>query len=159
MLGVDTALKVSYTSRSRTEHEPPRNFAEPTKTTTRTAATSVTNTHAFDIARLVVRDAIPLGDEGARVRVALRKPEGLVTAKDGVDVRVAIGGTDATDVRVRWTKVEEGRGGEKDGMYEWVCGVPAGKKVRLETEWEVKAPSNLRWEEKPNGASLKFGQK
>ena len=44
--------------------------------------------------------------------------------------------------------MEDGKGGEKDGIYEWVCAIPAGKRVQLETEWDVKAPGGLKWEEK-----------
>ena len=45
--------------------------------------------------------------------------------------------------------------GEKEGLYEWVCELKAGKKMRLEAEWEVKAPSSLRWEEQLN---IQFGR-
>ncbi|KAI0750058.1 hypothetical protein C8Q80DRAFT_1120131 [Daedaleopsis nitida] len=51
------------------------------------------------------------------------------------------------DGKVRWSKVVDGKGGEKDGMYGWVCGVPAGKKIELEAEWDIKAAANVRWEE------------
>ena len=82
--------------------------------------------------------------------VTLRNPEGLALAKDGEEVAVEMEG-DATDVKVRWSKVEDGKGGEKDGMYEWVCGtVVAGKEVKFEAEWDIKSPANVRWEEKPN---------
>ena len=70
-------------------------------------------------------------------------------AKEGEEVTVALAG-DVKGGKVYWTKVEKGRGGEKDGMYEWVCGIPAGKKVKLEAEWDVKAPSSMRWEETAN---------
>ena len=146
VLGVDTALRVAYTSRSCTEYEPPRNFSERTKTTTRTVTSTLTNNHAFDIIGLVVRDAIPIGDKNANVQVVLRKPEGLLQSKDGEDVSVKMAG-EGVDAKVRWTKVEDGKGGEKDGIYEWVCNIAAGKKVELEAEWEVKAPANLRWTE------------
>ena len=33
-------------------------------------------------------------------------------------------------------------------MYEWVCGVPAGKRVELEAEWVITAPASVKWEEK-----------
>ena len=147
VLGVDTALKVVYNQKSVTSHEPPRSFAEPMKTTTRFVITTVTNGHDFDIAGLVVRDAIPLGDHGSNIKVMLRKPDGLARAKEGEEVTVALAG-DVKGGKVYWTKVEKGRGGEKDGMYEWVCGIGAGKKVQLEAEWDVKSPGNLKWEEK-----------
>ena len=156
VLGIDTSLKVSYQTKSRTEHEPKRSFAEPSKTTTRTVTTTITNGHSFDLSGLVVRDAIPLGNDEANIKVALRQPEGLAQAKDGEEVAVVL--SPATNVagdseperqeaKVHWTRTENGGGGEKEGLYEWVCEVKAGKKVRLEAEWEVKAPSSLRWEE------------
>ena len=149
VLGVDTALRVTHAARSHTVHETRRNFAEPFKTTTRTTVTTVANGHGFDIAQLVVRDAIPLGDPEAQISIALRKPEGLARAKDGEEVAVEMDG-DGKDVKVRWSKVEDGKGGEKDGMYEWVCGIAAGKKVQLEAQWDVKAPESTRWEESPH---------
>ena len=148
MLGVDTALRVSYTTTSRTVHDPARNFAEPMKTKTTTVVTAIANGHTFDISDLVVRDAIPLGNEDAKIRVMLHKPEGLAQAKDEEEIAVSLEDSDAKDVKVRWTKVENGKGGEKDGMYEWVCRLPAGKKVQLEAEWDVKAPGGQEWEEK-----------
>ena len=154
MLGIDTAVRVTYSSKSDTEHEPVRSFAEPTKTTTRTVTTTATNGHPFDISSLILRDAIPLGNEEANIKVMLRKPDGLAQARDGDEVTVSLQG-DVEETKVRWSKVENGKGGEKDGMYEWVCAVPAGKKVALEAEWAVKAPSNVKWEESVNKDGVK----
>ena len=82
----------------------------------------------------------------------MRKPDGLALAKADDEVAVAL--EDASEVKeakIRWGKVEDGKGGEKDGMYEWVCGtVVAGKEVKFEAEWDIKSPANVRWEEKPN---------
>ena len=125
-----------------------RSFAEPTKTTTRRVTTTATNGHPFDISNLVIRDAIPLGNEDANITVMLRKPDGLAQAKDGDEVTVRLDGDgDVQEAKARWAKVDDGKGGEKDGMYEWICGITAGKRVELEAEWDVKAPANLRWEE------------
>ncbi|KAI0706411.1 hypothetical protein C8Q76DRAFT_157803 [Earliella scabrosa] len=147
VLGVATALKVSYSERSTTSHEPSRSFAEPTKTTTRTTVVAITNNHPFDISELIVRDGIPLGDSDANIKVMLRRPEELAHARDGEEVPVDLG-ADVRDAKVRWSKVEKGRGGEKDGTYEWVCrSIAAGKEVKLEAEWDIKSPANLRWEE------------
>ncbi|RPD54836.1 hypothetical protein L226DRAFT_493613 [Lentinus tigrinus ALCF2SS1-7] len=149
VIGIDTALRVTYNRKSRTEQEPERSFAERTKTTTRTITTTATNGHPFDISNLVIRDSIPLGNEEANIKVMLGKPDGLARARDREEVTVGLVG-EVTEAKVRWSKVENGRGGEKDGMYEWVCVVPAGKKVQLEAEWAVKAPSNVKWEESVN---------
>ncbi|KAM5544768.1 hypothetical protein V8D89_001666, partial [Ganoderma adspersum] len=156
VLGIDTSLKVSYQTKSHTEHEPKRSFAEPSKTTTRTVTTTITNGHSFDLSGLVVCDVIPLGHDEASIKVALRRPEGLAQAKDGEEVTVALspvtsaaGDLERQEAKVHWTRTENGVGGEKEGLYEWVCELKAGEKVRLEAEWEVKAPSSLQWEEQP----------
>ena len=156
VLGIDTSLKVSYQTKSRTEHEPKRSFAEPSKTTTRTITTTISNGHSFDLSGLVVRDAIPLGNDDANIKVALHRPEGLAQAKDGEEVTVTLPGlgdaasSEKQEAKVRWVRTENGGGGEKEGLYEWVCELEAGKKIRLEAEWEVKAPSALKWEEQVN---------
>ncbi|RDX54090.1 hypothetical protein OH76DRAFT_1415579 [Lentinus brumalis] len=149
VLGIDTALRVTYSQKSHTEHEAARSFAEPTKTTTRTITVTATNGHTFDIPKLLIPDVIPLGDEDANIKVMLRKPDGLAQIKDSEEVTVGSMG-DVKEVKARWSKVNNGKGGEQDGMYEWVCAVPAGKKVIVEAEWAIKAPSNVKWEESVN---------
>ncbi|RPD54804.1 hypothetical protein L226DRAFT_616532 [Lentinus tigrinus ALCF2SS1-7] len=149
VLGVDTAIKVSSEQKSRTEQEPERNFAEPTQTATQTLLTTVTNGHKFDVSDVIVRGAIPLGNDASKIKVALRKPEGLARASDGENVPVSLS-ADSKNVKVRWTTPKDGKGGEKDGLYEWICNVPAGKAIVLETEWDVKGPAKVKWEEKTN---------
>ncbi|KAI0750044.1 hypothetical protein C8Q80DRAFT_1314673 [Daedaleopsis nitida] len=100
-LGVDTAFKVAYRQDSRTEQEPARNFAEPTKTTTRTVTTTVTNNHQLDISPLVVREALPLGDDEAKVKVTLCKPEGLARAKDEEEIILLDASADVQNLKVR----------------------------------------------------------
>ena len=107
----------------------------------------ILNGHTFDVDGIVVRDVLPHGDGDAKILVTLRKPEGLALAKDGEEVALQMM-DESPNVKARWTKVEEGKGGEKDGMFEWVCGVGAGKKVVLEAEWDIKTPGALEWEEK-----------
>jgi hypothetical protein len=58
--------------------------------------------------------------------------------------------------RVRWCKVVDGKGGRKEGLFEWVVEVGAGEELTIETEWDVKAPSHSsgsrarKWESKQN---------
>lgn len=76
-----------------------------------------------------------------RVKVILRKPDGLADAKDGqiVDLK-AVG----TGLKVMWTKVAgDGAGGEKEGRFEWRWKVDAGAQAVLLSEWEVKAPAEM----------------
>ena len=118
MLGVDTALPVAYHTNSRTMQEPASSFVEYTKTTTSTVAITVANKHAFDVAGLIVRDTVPLGNEEAQKKVVLRKPDGLALAKADEEVAVALeGDSEVNEVRVRWGKTEGGKGGETGGIY------------------------------------------
>ena len=86
---------------------------------------------------------MPLSNESEKVLVTLRKPDGLAEAKDGQEVAVftETNPENKTKTSVRWASIE-------NGIYEWVCAIPAGKKVQLETEWDAKAPGGLKWEEK-----------
>ena len=46
-------------------------------------------------------------------------------------------GKGVKDAKVRWSKVENGKGGEKDGMHEWVCGLQAGTNIEFVASWAV----------------------
>ena len=136
-------------------HRPPWSTSLPSrqKTTTRTVLTTITNRHPFDILKLAVRDAMPLGNfEDSKLTVVLRNLSvGLAETKEGQDVVVKLdmkGEGDAkTTAKVRWQDMVDGKGGEKDGLYEWVCTIPAGRKVVLEAQWDVKGPSDTQWNE------------
>jgi hypothetical protein len=80
--------------------------------------------------------------EDKRVKVILRKPEGLADAKDGEAVDLKKDG-----LKVGWEKLVDGKGGEKEGRFEWSWKVDAGSQVKLEAEWEVKAPADIKWVE------------
>ena len=147
MLGVDTALRVAYSTDESTVHEPQRSFAERTKTTTCRAATTIANKHRDAITGLVVRDAVPRGDEDAGIRVTLRKPAGLAQTKDGEEVAVLQEEGGEHEVKARWATADDGKGGEKNGTFEWVCGIAAGEKVQLEAVWDAKTPEALEWKE------------
>jgi len=73
-------------------------------------------------------------------KVILRKPEGLADATDEQVVNLTNG------LKVLW-KVVDGKGGKKEGKFEWRCKVDSGEKVTMETEWEVKAPAEIQWVE------------
>ena len=107
------------------------------------------NRHAFALERLIVRDVIPVSVEEDRVRVILRRPEILAEANEGEDCVVAQsdGGVGVDGLKVRWRKVQGDEGGKKEGMFEWVGAVGAGKEITIETEWDVRAPADVNWVE------------
>ena len=111
-------------------------FAEVINTTTYTTKITIHNKHVFAIPDLIVRDIIPISDD-KRIKVLLRKPDGLADSKDGQTLDKADG------LKIRWQAMVDGKGGEKEGKFEWVWNVDAGAQIKLDAEWEVKAPSDL----------------
>ncbi|KAG5652603.1 hypothetical protein H0H81_004385 [Sphagnurus paluster] len=107
-----------------------------------TTVITVSNRHTFALPELVVRDAVPTCDHRG-VRVLLRKPAGLADAEKGEEVELG-GGAGV----LKWGKVVDGKGGEKEGKFEWRVGVQAKDRVVLEAEWEAEAPADVRLEER-----------
>ncbi|KAF4613545.1 hypothetical protein D9613_008120 [Agrocybe pediades] len=138
-LGDDPSTQVSYTRSSKTVKSNTGAFSENTNTTTYTTKISVHNKHQFPISRLIIREAVPVAND-KRVRVILRKPEGLAEAKDGQVVNLKDNG-----LCVGWTKVVDGSGGTKEGKFEWTWNVNSGAKVMVEAEWDVKSTGDNEW--------------
>ena len=93
---------------------------------------------------LEVQDVIPTCDD-KRVKVLLRKPEGLANAKDGEEVLVDKGKEDGP--KIMWEKLVDGKGGEKEGKFQWKGSVKAKDKLELEAQWDVKGPADVNWVE------------
>ena len=134
-LGPDLGTRVAYsrTSKLETDAQTSR-FAEQYTTTAFSASSIVTNTHPFALATLIVRDSLPISDDEKRVRVILREPALLADAEQGEE-------KDVGHHKVAWQDSE----GRKNGLYEWRCSVEAGKEVTLLTNWDVKAPADVKW--------------
>jgi hypothetical protein len=141
---------VSYSRKSRTVKSSAGAFAEVSNTTTYNSTIIVHNKHQFPITELIVKDVVPLSSD-SRVKVILRKPKGLAEAKDGVLVDMHDG------LKVGWEKLVDGKGGEKEGKYQWLWKVDAGAKVSLEAEWEIKSTGDMTWVEAPNYFGARFG--
>ncbi|RDX42751.1 hypothetical protein OH76DRAFT_1410827 [Lentinus brumalis] len=149
VLGIDARIKVS--SQQWSHGEAAHNCTDTAQTTVYTSVITLMNGHDVDVARLVIRDALPLGDEREKTNVTLRKPLGLAQAKDGDNVALALD-TDVgpfNSVKVRWMKTKDGSAGKEYGMYEWMCCIPAGTKLALEAEWVVTGSSNVERREAP----------
>ncbi|PBK67849.1 hypothetical protein ARMSODRAFT_937831 [Armillaria solidipes] len=136
-LGDDATAKVTYARTFKTTRSSGGAFAETINTTTYTTKITVHNKHAFAIEDLAVKDVIPMCDDN-RVKVVLRKPEVLASAKEGEILDVGTQG-----LKVRWEAMVDGKGGEKEGKFEWKWRVDAGAQATMETQWEVKGPSDI----------------
>ncbi|KZV76705.1 hypothetical protein PENSPDRAFT_646156 [Peniophora sp. CONT] len=133
-LGPDMGTRITYKRSSKLEKDTASRFSEQYATTTYTALTTINNTHPFALTKLVVRDGLPISDDGNRVRVILREPSVLAEAEQGEQKEVG-------EHKVAWCSPS----GRKDGLYEWQCALEAEKEVTLSTSWDVKAPADVKW--------------
>ncbi|KAH9020330.1 hypothetical protein EDB84DRAFT_1622846 [Lactarius hengduanensis] len=167
-LGADLATRIHYARTSRSADKPldaaARAFSEQWASTAFTSRTTITNSHPFALRELVLRDAVPVSEDGERVNVVLRRPAALADLEQGEELQFGARiGEEAKEVgdegevrperraaprrKVRWCKLVDGKGGRKEGLFEWVVDVGAGEEVTIETEWDVKAPVSLKWVE------------
>ncbi|KAH9020327.1 hypothetical protein EDB84DRAFT_1441858 [Lactarius hengduanensis] len=164
-LGADPATRIRYARTSRRADKPPdaaaRAFSEQWTSTAFESRTTITNSHPFALRALVLRDAVPVSEDGERVNVVLRRPAALADLEQGEEVEVGAEDEEeeegeegevrperraAPRRKVRWCKSVDGKGGRKEGLFEWVVDVGAGEEVTIETEWDVKTPGvSLRW--------------
>lgn len=131
---------MTYTRKASTKKTSGGTFSEVKNITTYTSTITIHNKHQFLLDNISVRDVIPTsGDD--RIKVILRKPEGLAHLKDGdvLDLK-SIG----EGLKVKWSKLDQdGNGGEKEGKFDWLWSVGAGERIVLRSEWEVTAPADL----------------
>jgi len=166
-LGADPATRIRYArTAKRADDGAARErsaFSEQWAATTYRSRTTVTNRHPFALRALVLRDGVPVSEDERRVSVVLRRPEGLAELEQGEELKVGVehsaregkgegegecrAGAGSEKRTVRWSKVVDGKGGKKEGLFEWVVEVGAGEEVTIETEWDVKAPVSLKWVE------------
>lgn len=103
------------------------------------------------MANVIVRDSLPIApSEGyeathdGSIQVVLKRPEALQNATDGSSTGGIVKGkskSSETQISVRWSEDN----GDKEGRFEWVADIGAGDEVKLESEYEVRAPSNFQW--------------
>ena len=159
-LGPDPSLRVILTKVPRTTSTTGSAFAAQTTCATYRQRIKVQNTHTFPIKDLLLRDAVPLpfaenqqqqpgvaaaNQNNSNIKVVLKEPAGLSEARAGeaIEVKKKTGtklGANSS-AKVRW----EGRTGDKDGKYQWVLCLGAGEEVEVESEYEVRAPSDFSW--------------
>ncbi|KAH9046194.1 hypothetical protein EDB84DRAFT_1558437 [Lactarius hengduanensis] len=143
-LGADPATRIRYARTSRRADKPldaaARAFSEQWASTAFTSRTTITNSHPFALRSLVLRDAVPVSEDGERVNVVLRRPAALADLEQGEELEV--GAEDGGEEE----KGEEGGGRsaarETRGAAEEGAVV---QEVTVETEWDVKAPVSLKW--------------
>ena len=165
-LGADPATRIRYARtalRADASAAASRAFSEQWASTAYASRTTITNRHPFALRGLVLRDAVPVSEDGERVNVVLRRPAGLADLEQGEDLELGAESEEAAEDEgegeeeearterskarrtVRWCKLIDGKGGRKEGLFEWVVDIGAGEEVTIETEWDVKAPVSLKW--------------
>jgi hypothetical protein len=139
--GVDYALPITYVRRHSATESDGGAFADRQKTTTYNIQVTVKNKHRFAITGLVIRDSVPIATQEIKqkIKVVLREPDGLADVAQGELVSVDVAGGKA---KARWAAPD----GDKEGSYEWICNIDAGKALTLATKFEVRAPTDVAWQ-------------
>jgi uncharacterized protein (TIGR02231 family) len=153
-LGADPATRIRYVRMSkRADDAGPegerRAFTDQWVATMRCSRITVTNQHPFALRELVIHDGVPVSENEKCISVVLRRPAGLAELEQGDECEVSAkdGGREGEGKKhtVRWSKVVDGKGGKKEGLFEWVVEVGAGEELTIDTEWDVKTPISLGW--------------
>jgi len=146
-LGIDTSAKVVHTLVSSSTTSAASSFVEQYKTTTYTSTTTITNRHTGDYPiQIVERSSLPIASpQDTRVKVFLKKPDGLAEGEEGVDIDLSR----PDEFRIKWgTDVDETKDGKKSGKFIWFGSVKPGEEVVLVSQWEVRAPVDVEWTER-----------
>lgn len=147
-LGVDTSTRVSYNITSTLEPSRASSFVEQYTTKTYISTTTISNRHTGkNQISVVEKSSVPVAPEGdTRIKVFLKKPEGLAESEDGVGLDLKR----RDRFKVMWSSGDEneGKGGKKEGKFVWFGTVAPGKEVTLVSEWEVRAPIGVDWTER-----------
>jgi uncharacterized protein (TIGR02231 family) len=141
-LGADMATCVRYACASRrADNSVVGREQDPCAATTYRGRTTVKNHHSFALRGLVLRDSVPVSEDERRASLLLRRPAGLTRLGQGEELMIGEGESGGRSRTVRWSKVVDGKGGKKEGLFEWVVEVEADEEVTIETEWDVKTSS------------------
>lgn len=71
----------------------------------------------------------------------MKRPEGLSTVEDGVEVDLQRDG-----FKVKWGRdLEQTKDGKKEGKFIWYGIIPPGEEVVLVSEWDARAPVDTEW--------------
>ena len=143
-LGMDTSIQVSNALTETSKTSAPSSFVEQYTTTAYVSTTTIRNRHTGNYpVNIIERSSIPVASANdTRIRVFLKRPEGLATAGDGVEVD--LGRSDG--FKVKWGRdLEETKGGNKEGKFIWYGTISPGEEVVLVSEWDVRAPVDVEW--------------
>ena len=143
-LGMDISIQVSNTLTETSKTSTSSSFVEQYTTTTYVSTTTLRNRHTGDYpVNIVERSSIPIATvSDPRIRVFLKKPEGLATTEDGVEVD--LGRSDG--FKVKWgIDREQTKNGKQEGKFIWYGSISPGEEVFLVSEWDVRAPVDVEW--------------
>lgn len=146
-LGIDTSAKIVHTLVSSSTTSTASSFVEQYKTTSYTSTTTITNRHTGDYPiQIVERSSLPVASlQDTRIKVFLKKPEGLAEGEEGTDIDLAR----PDGFKVKWgADMDETKDGKKSGKFIWHGSVEPGKEVVLVSQWEIRAPVDVEWTEK-----------
>ncbi|KAG9049758.1 hypothetical protein FS837_009174 [Tulasnella sp. UAMH 9824] len=136
-LGMDNKVKVSFAHKHGKVVINNIPFAGNTESVLSTNTIKVKNNRNVPIDRLIIRDAVPAGQDP--VKVLLKTPAELATVASAEEtVKIAEGAV------ARWSK--EKTNSREEGLIEWVLeNVQSGEERKVELAWSVEVPQGFKW--------------
>ncbi|KAG8920791.1 hypothetical protein FRC00_009526, partial [Tulasnella sp. 408] len=136
-LGMDNKVKVSFAHKDGKVVINNIPFAGNTESVLATNTIKVKNNRDVPISRLIIRDAVPAGQDP--VKVLLKTPAELATVANAEEtVKIAEGAV------ARWSK--EKTNSREEGLIEWVLeNVESGEEKKVELAWSVEVPQGFTW--------------
>ncbi|KAG8919520.1 hypothetical protein FRC00_011235, partial [Tulasnella sp. 408] len=135
--GMDNKVKVSFAHKDGSVVINNIPFAGNTESVLSTNTIKVKNNRNVPISRLIIRDAVPAGQDP--VKVLLKTPAELATVASAEEtVKIAEGAV------ARWSK--EKANSREEGLIEWVLeNVQSGEEKKVELAWSVEVPQGFKW--------------
>ncbi|KIO21160.1 hypothetical protein M407DRAFT_29218, partial [Tulasnella calospora MUT 4182] len=136
-LGMDNKITVSFAHKDGNVVINNIPFAGNTESVLSTNTIKVKNNRNVPISRLIIRDAVPAGQDP--VKVLLKTPAELATvASADANVKVAEGTV------ARWSK--EKANSREEGLVEWVLDdIKSSEEKKVELAWSVEVPQGFKW--------------
>jgi hypothetical protein len=164
-LGVDPSVRITFHPQKKIKSSTGGGLLSSKSSVTQfRQRITIKNTRSTSIARLVVRDLVPLSED-ARIKLTMISPpekaigpavpsvvnasgSGAIGTFKGADVAETLTAQIEKGVVARWAQKDDEGGGSggsrEDGVIEWI-GTDIKDVLNLELVYEVTAPADLAW--------------
>ncbi|KAF8648982.1 hypothetical protein AX16_006096 [Volvariella volvacea WC 439] len=145
-LGLDSTIRVTY--HPQTKKTSQTGFYSKSSTRLFTQRLSIFNSKQITISNLRILDHFPVSQHQDIVVKLISPPLTLPETLNNGTIRVPNPPKISDGVIAQWNGVDEDgvdlESLGKDGMFNWICKIPAQGKLNLTLQWEVRSPATMK---------------